>query len=235
MIPLLDTCILEPKLHLSINPLALQLTDLLDNWSGTPLSEVIWKHFHALLSDFCENADLNYQSFMELLVLLAQPSRIKKTRQVNFAPTVDDEEAKKIVPPQNTKALKSDLYWQSLGNLSKIASFHILEAVTDAKHPVKLVSTLHLLSKVFKSEEFFKSLKPPTIMNFYDVLLQLLSDGVGEKRQLIQMIFMLFEFISKEDKTRIYDDITKVFTISLSLLITNQKYIIYRLRTEEQC
>jgi hypothetical protein len=225
MIPLLDTCILEPKLHLSINPLALQLTDLLDNWSGTPLSEVIWKHFHSLLSDFCENADLNYQSFMELLVLLAQPSRIKKTRQVNFAPAVDDEEAKRIVPPQNTKALKSDLYWKSLGELSKIASFHILEAVTDAKHPAKLVSTLHLFSKVFKSEEFFKSLKPPTIMNFYEVLFQLLSDGIGEKRLLVQIIFMLFEFISKEEKTRIYDDISKVRHFFLSLLVTNKNII----------
>lgn len=210
MLPLLNTCILEPKLHLSINPLALQLTDLLDSWSGAPQSDVIWKHFHSLLADFCENADLSYQSFMELLVLLAQPSKIKKTRQVNFAPAAEDEEAKRIVPPQNTKTLKSDVYWKSLGELSKIASFHILEALTDAKHPVKLVSTLHLLSKVFKSEEFFKSLKPPTIMNFYEVLVQLLSDGVGEKKQLVQIIFMLFEFISKEEKTRIYDDISKV-------------------------
>lgn len=213
MLPLLDTCILEPKLHLTINPLALQLTELLDSWSGTPLSEAIWKHFHSLLTDFCENADLNYQSFMELLVLLAQPSKIKKTRQVNFAPVENSEEVKKISPPLNKKNSKSDVYWKSLGELSRIASVHILEAVNDAKHPVKLVSTLHLLSSVFKGEEFFKSLKPPTIMNFYEVLTQLLSDGVGDKRQLIQMMFMLFEFISMEEKTRIYDDISKVFHI----------------------
>jgi hypothetical protein len=43
----------------------------------------------------------------------------------------------------------------------------------------------------------------------------MLSDDIGNKRQLIQLVFMLFEFLSKEEKLKVYEDFSKVNMVLL--------------------
>jgi len=172
-----------------------------------------------MLTDFCENSELSYQSFMDLIVLLADPSKIKKSRKVNFAQDIDD--AKISFVRQKSEDKKPIGYWKPLNELAMIASKHVLEAAIECKHPEKFIATLHCLSKEFKSEEYFKSIQPPSVMNLYEVISKMLLEDIGEKRKIIELIFMLFEFLTQEEKMKIYEDLTKVLISFCQCLIFN--------------
>ncbi|XP_065352907.1 E3 ubiquitin-protein ligase listerin isoform X2 [Cloeon dipterum] len=213
LLPLLNACILDRKFHLTINALALQLSNLLPAWNSSNLDEPIWWHFGSMLSDFNESSELNHQSFVELVVLLADPSKIKKPRRVNFAGG-DDEHIKKV--DSEPEERQTVAYWQPLLRIATCAATYALDAALTTKSPEKLVSTLFHLVKAFKSEEFFKTVRP-SVFSFYEDIFKLLNEERGDSKEIIKMIFLLFEFLDQDEKSTAYDNFTKIADRSILL------------------
>ncbi|KAF4521588.1 hypothetical protein B566_EDAN001308 [Ephemera danica] len=204
VLSMIEKCVSNRRFHLTLNPLASQVSIILQSWSLDSkllsLMRMFWEHMNAVPATLIEqpNPDGAFQSFVEFLILLQNPTKIKKSRKVNFSAdddTVDDAE--------KNEDIQLLPYSEPLRTLGYQTAHYLLKACHTAKYLDPYIISLLKLSKAFQSPKYFEILGGSE-MDFYAKSLQpwLINTNISTEL-VVELIFLLFKYLETEDKQQV--------------------------------